>query len=174
MPKRTLQEQKDLWSRWKSSLRADFAPEEWEKQLLNWKAEADIAPDLLDKLIDWDWQLYKFEQLSEVRGHTFSRRDYKPLSTEWEHEHCLGCWAKFVDSSYYAPNDDHEIYHDGFVTYAKSDWTAASEAEVEAEAKQKGLNVTIQPSVNGQFEIWVCMKCFEQFRDHLDFKLSSN
>lgn len=70
---------------------------------------------------------------------------YVAPKPEWDHDHCLFCWAKFVPRSEQGKDrlarDQHTIYFEGYAT--------------------------IEPSGSG-FE-WVCRPCFEDFADELGF-----
>ena len=46
--------------------------------------------------------------MHRVRGLRLQFRRYVRWSEEWDHDHCVGCWATF--SEYDAPNYQHEGY----------------------------------------------------------------
>lgn len=172
---RSLEEQKSLWQRWKAQLEASHRePAEWESTALLWNGGEELPPDLLAKLEEWDWEDDKFAELVEFRGATFFRKVYQPPSSDWDHDHCWGCWAKFVDTSYERGNDTHELYHEGYVTFVPRTMTIADEERLKAEAARKGLELTVAPASDGQTDIWVCPKCFEQFRTQLGWTIQEN
>ena len=47
-------------------------------------------------------------------GITFYRAVYKQPNEVWDHDHCIGCWAKF--SEHDLPGDAHRIVHEGYTT----------------------------------------------------------
>ncbi|HYK64583.1 MAG TPA: hypothetical protein VEY94_06545 [Patescibacteria group bacterium] len=159
----------DKLERWKAHFAASGrVPEQWEAALLAWDGKSDIDSEILAKLADWDWQEYKRDQLEELKGATFFKLHYRAPSADWDHDHCLGCWAKFVAPDY--PGED-EVLHEGYVTY------------IEAAPAPRRLilpvghtaSVAIPQAVDeGMVREWVCEACFEQFKTELDFKLSDN
>jgi hypothetical protein len=44
-----------------------------------------------------DWRRRGHEHLRNVR---LTRKRYQALSAQWEHEHCVFCWHKFLDPQY--------------------------------------------------------------------------
>jgi hypothetical protein len=79
-------------------------------------------------------------------------RRYQALSTEWEHEHCDFCWAKFLDADY---------------------------ADIHRE--QLEADPEIQPGYTeapgGQVppgQHWICKKCFEDFHAEFEWELVSS
>jgi len=80
----------EKWRRWKVDFaRSERVPEPWEAALLRWDGEADLEPQVLAGLAAWDWEQYKFDQLSELRECTFWLREYRSPSADWDHDHCL-------------------------------------------------------------------------------------
>lgn len=81
------------------------------------------------------------------KGTRFRWREYVAPKPEWNHDHCLFCWAKFVPRSEegkeWLSRDTHTIYFAGYAT--------------------------VEPSGSG-FE-WVCPSCFDDFAAELDFSV---
>jgi hypothetical protein len=59
-----------------------------------------------------DWRLAHLETQPYLRGVTFERKLYKSYGPEWDHDHCIACWAKFAEF------DGPEIQHEGYATTA--------------------------------------------------------
>lgn len=87
---------------------------------------------------------YKVKRLEHLRASTFVFSDYTPPSNEAEHNHCEGCWAKF------ATLDRPGILRRGYFTTMRTESAAKPDAKV-----------------------WICPKCFEEFRVTLAWKLES-
>jgi hypothetical protein len=82
-----------------------------------------------------------------TRGTRFRWRAYVPPKPEWDHDHCLFCWAKFVPRSEegkdWLTKDQHTIYFEGYATVER----------------------------NGSGFEWICRPCFDDFADELEFVL---
>ena len=78
-------------------------------------------------------------------GTRFRWREYAATTPEWDHDHCVFCWAKFLPRSEegkeWLAQDEHAIYFEGYAT--------------------------VEPSGSG-FD-WVCGPCFDDFADELKF-----
>jgi hypothetical protein len=48
--------------------------------------------------VDDDWRLTG--QGAYLKGVTLVRKPYRATSDAWEHDHCVFCWAKFVDPGF--------------------------------------------------------------------------
>jgi len=59
-----------------------------------------------------DWRLAFLK--GYPTGITFYRIAYKQLSKQWDHDHCMTCWAKFTEDD--RPEDPHQIIHRGYTT----------------------------------------------------------
>lgn len=68
-----------------------------------------------------------------MRGAHLIRKAYQAPSKAWDHDHCTGCWAKFMEP----PTTGEGIVHEGYATTAEY--------------------------VRGADYEWVCTKCFEEF-----------
>ncbi|HZP45429.1 MAG TPA: hypothetical protein VFB15_07255 [Candidatus Binataceae bacterium] len=155
------------WARWK----ARFSPSEraaqpWEAALLAWDGKSQIDSEILAKLADWDWQEYKREQLAGLTGATFFKLHYMAPSADWDHDHCLGCWAKFVAPDY---TGEDEVLHEGYVTYIEP---APESRRLMLGVGRTSEDAVTQPIDEGTVREWVCEACFEQFKTELDFRLS--
>lgn len=42
-----------------------------------------------------DWRL---ENVDRLKGLALRRQKYTRWSDDWDHDHCAGCWAKFMES----------------------------------------------------------------------------
>jgi hypothetical protein len=51
-----------------------------------------------------DWRL---ENVKRFKGARFWRKPYTMPSPSWDHDHCIGCWAKFAEF------DGPDIQHEG-------------------------------------------------------------
>jgi hypothetical protein len=71
-----------------------------------------------------------------AHGTRFIWRDYTAPGPDWDHDHCLFCWATFVprtdEGKEWLGQDHHTIYFDGYAT--------------------------IEPHEHGFG--WVCQRCF--------------
>lgn len=54
-----------------------------------------------------DWRLTGQERF--LRGKTLIRRTYHRPSPTWDHDHCVFCWAKFMEA-------EAGDYQEGYVT----------------------------------------------------------
>lgn len=106
---------------------------------------------------------YKIKQLERLRASTFAFADYTPPSTEWDHDHCEACWAKF------ALSDRPGILHRGYLTTIVRDSELGNEPEAIHHAWKPGSKVVAKPDA----KVWICPKCFEEFRVTLGWKLES-
>jgi hypothetical protein len=52
-----------------------------------------------------DWRL---QNVKGFEGLRWRRKRYRPWSDTWDHDHCIGCWAKFAELD--APDALHEGY----------------------------------------------------------------
>jgi hypothetical protein len=79
------------------------------------------------------------------KGTHFRWREYVAPRPDWDHDHCLFCWAKFVPRSEegkeWLGRDSHTIYFDGYAT--------------------------VEPSEPGCE--WVCQRCFNDFSEEMEF-----
>ena len=57
---------------------------------------------------DWRWK--HLETQPYLRDVKFKRAVYTEYRVGWDHDHCVGCWAKFAEQ------DGPEILHEGYTT----------------------------------------------------------
>lgn len=84
-----------------------------------------------------DWRLEHLRTQPYLRGVRFQRKQYKAYRPGWEHDHCVGCWAKFAEYE----SDSEPIEHEGYSTC--SDYQ------------------------HGEDYDWVCLTCFDLFRTEM-------
>jgi len=66
-------------------------------------------------------QLQKTERLKrQLKGATLHYKEYTRHSESWDHDHCLVCWAKFMESG------GVDILNEGYATDDDRDWVCAS------------------------------------------------
>ncbi len=63
-----------------------------------------------------DWRV---DNAKWTRGAVLQFKKYTRHSEKWEHDHCEGCWAKFMESS--AP----DVLTEGYVTEDNYRWICA-------------------------------------------------
>jgi hypothetical protein len=110
-----------------------------------------------------EWKEYKLHNLSRFKGKSFQLADYSAPSTDWDHDHCEGCAAKFAEF------DGPEILHSGYFTIYEIGSPNREMPEFITQLHEQGRKVLAKPDVNR----WVCKECFEEFRETLDWKLKS-
>ena len=59
-----------------------------------------------------DWRA---DNAKRTRGAALTFKKYVRRSEAWEHDHCVGCWAKFMESG-------DNVLTDGYVTADNSHW----------------------------------------------------
>jgi hypothetical protein len=104
-----------------------------------------------------EWAEYKLTQLKPLEGLTFRLRRYQAPTPDWDHDHCYGCCAKFAEF------DGSDIQHEGYFTTVP--------AQQSPEPKITGLMCIQEPTPGGLAFRWVCVECFEAFREVLGFTL---
>ena len=82
-----------------------------------------------------DPRLEHLETQPFLRGVKFHHMTYRAYRPGWDHDHCVGCWAKFAEHG----SDLEPIEREGYTT---------------------GADYQHGP----QYE-WVCPKCFADFRE---------
>jgi hypothetical protein len=85
------------------------------------------------------------EWLKDYQGATFRLTKYTAGCADWRCDHCAGCWAKFAEY------DGSGILHEAYVSGLRPDETL----------------------VDGAALIFVCVRCFNQCCDSLDFEVES-
>jgi hypothetical protein len=108
-----------------------------------------------------EWKQYKLDSLERLRASSFQLADYTAPNAEWDHDHCVGCWAKFADF------DAPEVLHRGYFTIAQFDDEPPEVPPLIQQARESGRDVMKKPDTKE----WVCPECFEELRSALDWKL---
>jgi hypothetical protein len=60
-----------------------------------------------------DWRV---DNAKRTRGAVLRFEKYKRKSEAWDHDHCEGCWAKFMESS------GSDVFTEGYVTEDNYRW----------------------------------------------------
>jgi hypothetical protein len=92
-----------------------------------------------------DWRLENLLCTHDLRGAELVFKAYRKGSIAWDHDHCAGCLAKFVE-----PADSWEgavVLHEGYT-------------------------VACAYSLGAEYE-WICPGCFGEFRDLMEFVVVS-
>ena len=82
-----------------------------------------------------DWRLERLEEQEYLPGIRLQRMRYREYRPDWDHDHCVACWAKFTVSDF----PEQPTLHEGYTT--------CSDFEQGAEYW------------------WVCPGCFSLFRE---------
>lgn len=86
---------------------------------------------------DWRWQ--NLQTQPALKGLPLRRVRYSTYSSEWDHDHCSGCWAKFMELD----PPEGTVLHEGYTT--SSDHP------------------------RGADYWWVCPTCFDDFKDAMEW-----
>ena len=103
------------------------------------------------------WHEYKLSELKRLEGLVFTLRAYQALTEEWDHDHCVGCGAKFSEV------DRLDAQREGYMT-------SVPDTEP-AETLLPGVSCIREPTPGGFALRWVCRECFAEFRDVLGFRV---
>ena len=106
-----------------------------------------------------EWTEYKLTQLEPLKGLTFHLRRYEAPTADWDHDHCYGCWAKFSEF------DGSDVQHEGYFTTVP--------AQPSPQPEITGLTCIKEPTPGGLALRWVCLECFEEFREVLSFTVEA-
>ena len=87
-----------------------------------------------------DSRLQRLKTQSYLRGVRFHHMVYRAYRPGWDHDHCVGCWAKFAEHG----SDLESIEREGYTT--GDDYPRGAQYE------------------------WVCGKCFADFKDVMEWK----
>ena len=91
----------------------------------------------------------------------FRRQKWKLLSSEWDHDHCRGCGARFAAN----PVDwKGKVYTEGWVTLLPG-----SEKNVDPPRLVEGYLAVPSPKLDGFQSDWLCPECFDTCKDKLEF-----
>ena len=100
-------------------------------------------------------------------GFVFRWQPYRTLSSNWNHDHCKGCSARFAER----PDEWADPVHtEGWVTL----WPIANAGETETKnSSQNGVRPGkprfLLAKLRGFQLDWHCSKCFETCRQELGF-----
>src|SRR5579872_3812545 len=89
-----------------------------------------------------DWRRLRIGP--DMVGRRFTRKNYQAMTGQWQHEHCLGCWRKFLDPNY--SEADRKMLRDDAFT-ARVGFTNLADDD--------GL-------LPGR--VWLCQECFDDFK----------
>lgn len=93
------------------------------------------------KAMTKDWRLENLESNPQLFGISFIRKPYHAYRSDWNHDHCAGCWTRLTEPS----------------------------LETEGEATlHEGYAVTDKYPFGAEYE-WVCPSCFAEFGDAMGF-----
>jgi hypothetical protein len=110
------------------------------------------------------------KKLRRYRGFVFRWQVYKPLSPDWNHDHCQACWARFAER----PEEWRDpVQTEGWVTLWPTQRSSEEEAEFLAKLRAVGNVVLPSPKLGGFQLDWLCAKCFEDCRQELAFVTDS-
>ena len=84
-----------------------------------------------------------------MRGKAFSRRRWWSASPTWDHDHCVSCWRDFSDREYDIGDGERALI-EGFTT--------------------RGPPGVPEDQQRDDYH-WVCPTCFEDFKEHLGWRL---
>lgn len=87
-----------------------------------------------------DWRLAHLETQPYLRGVAFVRKQYRKPGPRWNHDHCVACWAKLVETGVSSP----DVIHEGYATTSEY--------------------------ARGENYDWVCESCFELFRSAMEWR----
>jgi hypothetical protein len=87
--------------------------------------------------VETDWRLTPDHEL--FRGAGFTRKPWYAVREGWDHDHCEFCWAKFGE-----PHRREERLQEGYTTAGP---------------------LSKPPTERGPDYHWVCVRCFEDFRE---------
>ena len=108
-----------------------------------------------------EWSEYRLTQLKPLEGLSFRLRRYEAPTADWDHDHCCGCYAKFAEF------DGPDIQHKGYFTTVPTQ--QSSEPEFVVNSGDRGLTCIREPTPGGLAFRWVCVDCFDEFRQVLSF-----
>lgn len=95
-----------------------------------------------------DWRLTGQE--SGLHGAELSWKRYHAHSQTWEHEHCVFCWAKFMDPDFSEAHFQHIAEHPEVLT--------------------EGYTTT-DTHAEGAAYHWICKPCFDDFAERFEWRV---
>ena len=103
------------------------------------------------------------KSLSHYRGFVFRWQHYRMLRSDWDHDHCSGCRARFAERPEEWPDTVHT---EGFVALMPALNTDESEV---ASPSPTGHRWIASPKLGGYQLDWFCPECFNACREELGF-----
>src|ERR1700730_8632922 len=96
--------------------------------------------------------------LSHYRGFVFRWQHYRMLRSDWDHDHCRGCRARFAER----PDEWLDtVAAEGWVTL----WPTLNTDESEvASPAPTGYRSIASPKLSGHQLDWLCPECFKSCR----------
>ena len=88
--------------------------------------------------------------------------------SEWDHEHCRFCWQKFAATEL----GIEDALEEGYVTSFDEEPSVPPETDSQptGPSTTKKGNFRIQQPLDS--EVWVCPRCFADFREHYGWTLA--
>lgn len=77
-----------------------------------------------------------------LRGVRWQKMTYRTYRPDWEHDHCVGCWAKFMERD----DPSEQVEREGYAT-------------------------TDEYAHGAQYE-WVCLRCFAHFSEAMGWTVT--
>jgi hypothetical protein len=99
------------------------------------------------------------DNLRHLQDAAFRFVKYSAPSQEWEHDHCIGCWATFAETT------GPDILSEGYVHLIPCE--PSETPPLIEQAREAGMRCISQPTVDGFRQAWVCSQCFDLFRKEL-------
>jgi hypothetical protein len=96
-----------------------------------------------------DWRLRGQERF--LQGAELVWKHYRPWSATWEHDHCVFCFAKFMDPGF---SDGHQHYVDANPDVLTAGYTTTARHRLGAEAQ------------------WICENCFVDFAERFEWTVA--
>jgi len=95
-----------------------------------------------------DWRLT--DQETWLHGAELTWKRYHARSETWEHEHCVFCWARFMDPAYYEGHRRHIAEHPEVLT--------------------EGYTTTASHEQGADYH-WICKPCFDDFAERFAWRV---
>jgi len=99
-------------------------------------------------------------------GFIFRWQRYTTVSSDWNHDHCQGCSARFAER----PDEwEGAVHTEGWVTLWPVVNTGQTEEELVSKFRAAGKTLVPSPKFRGFQLDWLCPKCFDTCRQELEF-----
>lgn len=95
-----------------------------------------------------DWRLT--DQDRYLHGAELTWKSYRARSETWEHEHCVFCWAKFMDPDFSKEHAGHIAEHPDVLT--------------------EGYTTTTSHEHGADYH-WICKPCFDDFSERFAWRV---